>query len=303
MKLLDPRIVIVLALAGCVEAGEPGKPGADGVGCTVLDNLDGTKTISCAEGTQVTVSDGLKGDKGEPGEPGEPGADGQDCSVEETGDDVYTITCGEVDVVVSDGDDGAAGEKGETGEQGNPGSNGHNSLVELSEIEPGDDVCPAGGQLVTVGVDLDDSGTLEVEENPVTTVVCARVEDEDSVCAGNSAPVINWVTVNGLSTGIHPTFGGSIGTQFEVQIHATDADGDPLSYSISGGSMKVNEFGEGGYGFTGYIDGTFYFTAFITDGCQMAMRNFAVIIHSTDSVLYSGPDRNVVYSKQSHPGV
>jgi hypothetical protein len=40
---------------------QTGPAGADGSSCTVADNGDGTKTISCNDGTAVTVSDGASG--------------------------------------------------------------------------------------------------------------------------------------------------------------------------------------------------------------------------------------------------
>lgn len=43
--------------------------------CTVVDNDDGTATISCPDGTSVTVSDGAPGEQGEPGTSGTPGSD------------------------------------------------------------------------------------------------------------------------------------------------------------------------------------------------------------------------------------
>lgn len=42
------------------EAGPPGPGGDAGVSCTIVDNNDGTKTITCDDGTKVTVSASLK---------------------------------------------------------------------------------------------------------------------------------------------------------------------------------------------------------------------------------------------------
>ncbi len=61
--------------------GADGADGADGTtgdSCTVTDNGDGTKTITCEDGTSVTVSDGTDGEKGESGTDGTDGADGAD---------------------------------------------------------------------------------------------------------------------------------------------------------------------------------------------------------------------------------
>lgn len=165
------------------DKGDKGDKGADGVGCTVVkDDETGITTITCAEGTEVTVSDGAKGDKGDKGEAGETGAtgetgnagaDGDDCSVVDNENGTYTVTCGTAEVVIKDGD------KGETGETGDAGADGHNSMIVIETIDPGDEDCPSGGQLVTVGIDVDNSGTLDEGEGAVTQKICNGIDGED----------------------------------------------------------------------------------------------------------------------------
>ena len=54
--------LLALVLASC--AGEQGPPGAEGPAgqagtpCTLEDNDDGTRTLTCADGTSVVLSDG-----------------------------------------------------------------------------------------------------------------------------------------------------------------------------------------------------------------------------------------------------
>ncbi|MBK8258170.1 MAG: hypothetical protein IPK82_36575 [Polyangiaceae bacterium] len=63
-----------------------GKDGTEGTSCTVTDNNDGTKTINCTDNTSVTISDGTP------------------CSVVDDGGGTKTITCpGSDPVVVKDG--------------------------------------------------------------------------------------------------------------------------------------------------------------------------------------------------------
>lgn len=72
-------VVAGLSSAGCGSSGES---------CTVVDNGDGTKTITCGD-DQVTVSDGV---------------DGQSCTVTDNGDGTKTIACEDgTEVTVSDG--------------------------------------------------------------------------------------------------------------------------------------------------------------------------------------------------------
>jgi len=81
--------------------GDPGPPGTDGSSCSVTDNGDGTKTISCDDGTEVIVSDGTQG---EPGPQGDPGESGSSCTVADNGDGTKTISCDDgTSVTVRDG--------------------------------------------------------------------------------------------------------------------------------------------------------------------------------------------------------
>ncbi len=88
--------LIALASTGC--SGDAGADGEDGTSCTVTDNGDGTVTISCEDGTEVTISDG------------QDGTDGESCTIVDNGDGTKTITCGDVTVTVTDGEDGQPGE-------------------------------------------------------------------------------------------------------------------------------------------------------------------------------------------------
>ncbi len=58
--------------------GADGSDGVDGNDCTVSEDTDGTKTITCEDGTSVTVLDGT---------------DGKSCTVQDNGNATYTITC------------------------------------------------------------------------------------------------------------------------------------------------------------------------------------------------------------------
>jgi hypothetical protein len=73
--------VLIGSGPGCGDEGPAGDPGDPGTSCTVTDNGDGTKTVTCGDAT-VIVSDGT------------PGASGDDCSVVDNGDGTATITCG-----------------------------------------------------------------------------------------------------------------------------------------------------------------------------------------------------------------
>jgi len=69
-------LVPCLVLYGCTGAdGKDGANGTNGTSCTVAANTDGTKTITCDDGTTATVADGVS------------------CSVADDGAGNKTITC------------------------------------------------------------------------------------------------------------------------------------------------------------------------------------------------------------------
>lgn len=76
-------VVVVPFVAALACSGEDGKAGQDGTPCTIEKNADGSKTLTCPDGTSVTFSDaeqgpaGPRGPQGDPGEPGEPGQIGR----------------------------------------------------------------------------------------------------------------------------------------------------------------------------------------------------------------------------------
>jgi len=69
-----------------------GSDGQDGESCTVTDNLDGSYTMECPDGTTVTWNDGEQGPAGNDGSDGQDGQDGEPCTVmQESG--ICTMTC------------------------------------------------------------------------------------------------------------------------------------------------------------------------------------------------------------------
>ena len=81
-------------------SGAPGPQGIPGKNCSVKENTDGTKTITCAE-TQVVVENGEKGDPG------------SSCTVRDNGNGTKSIICEDrTSVLVSDGARGPQGPQG-----------------------------------------------------------------------------------------------------------------------------------------------------------------------------------------------
>ncbi len=100
-------------------AGTPGAAGKDGTSCTSKDNGDGTKTITCTDGTSISLADGptgttgATGATGNNGQDGAAGKDGTACSVKANGDGTKTVSCTDGTAVnLADGATGAAGKDG-----------------------------------------------------------------------------------------------------------------------------------------------------------------------------------------------
>jgi len=89
------------------EDGNNGNSGADGSSCSVLDNKNGTYTMTCEDGTTVTWADGTDGLDGQDGADGSDGngivgRPGESCSLVENIDGTATLTCGNVEFVVGE---------------------------------------------------------------------------------------------------------------------------------------------------------------------------------------------------------
>jgi len=114
-RYLVPCLVVVSLLAAC--SGSVGPSGPAGAPCQVVDNGDGTKTISCPGSTPVTVADGAPGTSCTVTGQGTPVksiacsdgssvtvSDGAPCAAFDNLDGTKTLTCpGSAPVVISDG--------------------------------------------------------------------------------------------------------------------------------------------------------------------------------------------------------
>lgn len=72
IALLVPALLAASPLLSCGSE-------APADGCSIAENTDGTKTLSCSDGTSATIRDGERGPEGSPGVPGAPGEPGADA--------------------------------------------------------------------------------------------------------------------------------------------------------------------------------------------------------------------------------
>lgn len=129
----DAKPCTAVRVFGGVEvlcAGSPGvfiPDGRAGTDCSIVDNQNGTKTITCGSSTAV-VYDGINGQDGE---------DGDSCSISDTTNGAE-ITCGGSNpVVIRDGEKGEKGDRGPRGRRGRQGPAGQDATpgpVGISEV-------------------------------------------------------------------------------------------------------------------------------------------------------------------------
>ena len=72
----------------CDDEKKAGPPPANGTSCAVVDNGNGTVTITCTDGTSATVSNGANGMNGMNG------GNGSSCALVDNHDGTRTVDCG-----------------------------------------------------------------------------------------------------------------------------------------------------------------------------------------------------------------
>lgn len=157
-------------------------------GCEVRENADGSSTITCADGTSVTVQNGRDGQDGQDGEDGQDGTDGEDgasCTVVDNGDGTKTISCEDgTEVVVRDGTDagGCAVEPRDDGTLLLTCEDGTSRIIPVDECDgtvSGGDFSSAGGWNTSGGAFIDPAaGVLKMG----LAAVCGGGRAEQRVC-------------------------------------------------------------------------------------------------------------------------
>lgn len=173
------RITLLFCLAvalcglGCGSDGEQGPAGAEGA-----DGADGATTLvsTTAEPAGENCDEG--------GVRIEAGTDeNSDGSLDADEVQSTSYVC-----------NGPTGDEGMAGDDGEPGNDGFTSLVATSD-EPAGANCAEGGVKIEVGIDDDESGTLESGEVDETTYVCNGADGED----GRTALISSTVEPAGLN--------------------------------------------------------------------------------------------------------
>ncbi len=174
-----------LAVGACAaDDGAPGKAGpageaGAGTSCSVTDNGDGTSTISCEDGTSVTVQGGATGDAG------------SGCTVTDNGDGTKTIKCDDgTSVTVSDGDGGVA-------KPGKPGLNaGETPGLEVvpTVTPPANSTDFAVGEKIVVTFELKDKAGLPLEMADFSTLSLYMSGPQDVLKTVAAVKLLNTTT-------------------------------------------------------------------------------------------------------------
>jgi hypothetical protein len=225
-------LFVSMLVASCSgDKGAPGAPGADGTdgtdgtSCTVVDNADGTATISCEDGSTYTVGDGADG------------ADGASCTVRDNGNGTKTITCGDgTSVTIADG---AAGQDGGNVEVAN--FHGEQFLLSTGEYAEGKrfvDAAITGATadaagVVTVAFTVSDAAGVPVVGLPGVQALIAKL-----VPASGGNAWSRWVdynqrvqTVSGSATGTWPNPDGTKSRQGTRESTGTLTEVAPGQYT------------------------------------------------------------------------
>jgi len=258
--------------------GEQGPQGPAGTSCTVVEDETGTKTITCADGSEVTVSDGADGDDGADGADG---ADGTSCSVTDNADGSKTLTCDDGTLVTwGDGEDGENGEDGEDGEDGSSCTvtdNGDGSKTITCEDgtgvtvsdgdtgaqgEPGED--GEDGTACTVTDNADGSKTLSCEDGTEVTVSdgtngtdgadgadatpCTATDNEDGTvtieCPGSDAVVLSDGADGQDGAAGQDGSGCTVEQDDNGTVTISCDDGSSVSYAVPHCGNGITETGE-----------------------------------------------------------
>jgi hypothetical protein len=204
-------------------SGSDGKDGENGDSCTVTDNGDGTKTITCEDGTSVIVSDGTDGE------------DGDSCTVTDNGDGTKTITCEDgTSAIVSDGTDG---ENGETGESGSDGVCAGNNAPLINSIS-----MPAASPTKDTPFNI----TINTADLDVSDVLNYSLVVSDAKIVQN-ATENNKYTITPLNGTVYNltvmvSDGCQIATK-QIEFTAYIADADTLTDPITGKMWQLNKSG------------------------------------------------------------
>lgn len=148
------KYLVALVLSGCMAVIWFGC--GDNESCSIVENDDGTQTISCADGSETTVADASEG------------APLVEVATEEAGDN---CEAGGSRIEVGHDANGNGELDDDEVEQVSYNCESSSTLVEVEEVGASDE-CPIGGHRVLAGEDINDDGALDEDEIDSESIVC-----------------------------------------------------------------------------------------------------------------------------------
>ncbi len=259
-----------LALAACTaDPGAAGKDGKNGTICTIKDNADGKKALTCDDGTSIVIADGKSGTDGKgctltddangkkitcgdgttvtltsgkdgtAGKDGAAGVNGKSCTVKDNGNGTKTINCEDgTTVTVADGKPGVNGQSCTIKDNGDgtkaincPGD----ATVIVSDGKAGKD--GTNGKSCTVKDNNDGTKTISCEDGTSVTVSDGKVgaAGKDGGTGKDGA-----AGANGKSCTVKDNGNGTKTISCEDGTSVVVADGKVGPAGVSGASTGVN---------------------------------------------------------------
>jgi len=242
--MLLPAVFAAALFTACGDDSSSGSNNTEQAGCSVSENKDGSYTLSCADGSEVTLHDGKDGTDGTDGQNGKDGKNGADgkagekgtdgkngadgtngtngtdgtsCTVADTTDEIsnragYKLVCGaEFKGVVWDGIDGLDGRDGidgidgERGADGEKGDDGANG-TSCTVADATDEATGRTGYKLVCGEE--DKGTVWNGINGIDGERGNRGEKGETGAAGTSCTVADTTDEINNRTGYKLVCGG-----------------------------------------------------------------------------------------------
>ncbi len=271
---MKPRIGSLLAVIVLSGVQFIGCKGADGSGCSVSDNGDGTGTITCTDGSSYTVENGTSGSDGATGATGADGSDGSDgtaCTVKDNTDGTKTIECEDgTSVTVTDGTNGKSCTVTDNGDgtetiacedgssvtvtNGSDGLDGGDFSIENFHGEQ----AVAEELLVRDGMYLAD---VAITANPIADAAGKVTVDFTVEDAADGAPVLNVTTISANIAKLIPASTGVPSSVWVPYIYRTQttAAGSHVAkgWPAADGTSAIQAYKESNGVLTNHHDGSY----------------------------------------------
>ena len=237
----------------------------NGHSCTV-SKTDGASVISCEDGTEATVLNGINGKNGTNGINGTSCTTSSLKSIDIDGGVYSTITCGTTTVKIYDG------AKGEQGEQGEPGENctvSKNTTTGVTTITCGDDVAKVyDGENGAAGKNGDNC-SIEDNGDGTATITC-----------GTGAGASTYIVKDGAA--------GANGDNCSIEDNGDGTATITCGTGASASTYIVKDGAAGAKGDAGYGCSAMSYTGYAVISCQSGVDDEEEPVYKKDTILAAG---------------